>query len=176
VTLQLGIDMRVDLTPVFELYCRSSIDFKVAQWVHSGQFRERVEDGCFVHIVTLLCRCTHARPKHVLSQLVWTLALMIEVELLRRLKTGSTLPQHFVVKVAELWACLQDRRRLACELRKHVAAVVLALRSCRNVSSACDKANVGGLQLQSAIYANSDNDVVVSPPQVPRAYQARLNS
>lgn len=102
------------------------------------------------------------------GQLVWQTSYMLERACYVALRKGPVHDDGVQVKSCDIMQVIERPLRLNNELLRVVLSGVAASEGHRNISIACDKANVGGLSLQSGVVVLETNQALLAPPQARR--------
>jgi hypothetical protein len=124
------------------------------------------KDGVICIVELLEVCCNHELATGVFSQIVWQVALQIEVSLFRALKKGKQHADGFEVNSENILHAMGVPDRLNNILLRHVIAGASATEDVVNLSVALDKANVGGIGLENFCFVLPSGQGFWSPPQV----------
>ena len=99
------------------------------------------------------------------GQLMWQLGQALEKAAFTALKTGSQHQHAIAAAYTNLHALMKRPASLNSYLMKYVMSSISATAGWRSCSMAVDKANVGGMSLQSGAFVLPDNTALVAVPQ-----------
>ena len=161
----------VELQPLLTMAIGDGPD-SMASAVVTAASLDRLTDECgrvgLADLLVALFQVSSPDCAWLRGQIIWSVSLELELALLECLKTGPPSSDCISAETKSLKGVLACPTRLRSELFKAVWAGRALTEGCRNVASAAGKANVGGVQLQMAVYQTKVDPFILSCPQAPR--------